>query len=172
MQRRATKLLPSLRELPYEERLRQLQLTTLAYRRLRGDLIQVYKVINEIHDIKPESLFQLAKQETGTNLKHTRLRLQPAISHICNLSLVLIFVSKPENIILFGVHSLGLSDHSLMYVVRKCRQLKLPSRIVKSRCFKNFNESDFIDTIKNIDWDNICSIDNVNDALQQWQTLQ
>ena len=26
-------------------------------------------------------------------------------------------------------------------------------------------------TIKNIDWDNICSIDNVNDALQQWQTL-
>ena len=83
----------------------------------------------------------------------------------------LIFVSEPENIISSGVHSLGLSDHSLTYVVRKCRQLKLPSRIVKSRCFKNFNESDFIDTIKNIDWDNICSIDNVNDALQQWQTL-
>ena len=77
----------------------------------------------------------------------------------------LIFVSKPENIISSGVHSLGLSDHSLTYVVRKCRQLKLPSRIVKSRCFKNFNESDFIDTIKNIDWDDKSSIDNVNDMI-------
>ena len=48
VQRRATKLTPTLRDLDYKERLRQLKLPTLKYRRYRGDLIQVFKIINEI----------------------------------------------------------------------------------------------------------------------------
>ena len=46
VQRRATKLLPNLKNLPYEERLKKLNLPTLKYRRLRGDLINVYKIIS------------------------------------------------------------------------------------------------------------------------------
>ena len=69
------------------------------------------------------------------------------------------------------VHSLGLSDHSLTYVVRKCSKPKLRPKVVKTRCFKHFNESDFVNTIKSIDWNNICSIDNVDNALDYWQTL-
>ena len=42
VQRRATKILPNLKDLEYTERLRHLNLPTLAYRRVRGDLIQVY----------------------------------------------------------------------------------------------------------------------------------
>ena len=41
----------------------------------------------------------------------------------------LIFVSKPELVISSGVHSLGVSDHSLTYVVRKCSQIKLPPEL-------------------------------------------
>jgi len=37
IQKRATKLVLSLKHLPYIERLRQLNLSTLKYRRLRGD---------------------------------------------------------------------------------------------------------------------------------------
>ena len=49
VQRRATKLIPMLKDLDYKERpLRQLKLPTLKYRRYRGDLIQVFKIINEI----------------------------------------------------------------------------------------------------------------------------
>ena len=44
----------------------------------------------------------------------------------------LAFVSRPETITSSGVHSLGLSDHSLIYVVRKCKQIKIPSRVTKS----------------------------------------
>ena len=39
VQRRATKLVQAIKDLPYEDRLRSLDLPTLAYRRSRGDLI-------------------------------------------------------------------------------------------------------------------------------------
>ena len=51
VQRRATKLVPSLKKLSYKERLEALQLTTLKTRRLRGDLIQYFKFDRNINTI-------------------------------------------------------------------------------------------------------------------------
>ena len=45
VQRRATKWIPGFYDLPYNERLRTLKLPTLACRRMRGDMIQVYKIL-------------------------------------------------------------------------------------------------------------------------------
>ncbi len=42
VQRAATRWVPSLRDLGYEERLKKLQLTTLTERRERGDMIMLY----------------------------------------------------------------------------------------------------------------------------------
>ena len=42
IQRRATKMIPELRDLSYEERLKECRLTTLETRRLRGDQIEVF----------------------------------------------------------------------------------------------------------------------------------
>ena len=50
VQKRATKALTDLRELSYEDRLKALKLPTLAYRRIRGDMIETYKIINGIYD--------------------------------------------------------------------------------------------------------------------------
>ena len=50
VQRRATKLVPGLKGMEYEDRLRKLKLPTLSYRRLRGDLIEVYKVMTGKYD--------------------------------------------------------------------------------------------------------------------------
>jgi hypothetical protein len=46
VQRRATKVAHAMRGKDYQERLRQLDLTTLEERRVRGDLIQWYKILN------------------------------------------------------------------------------------------------------------------------------
>ena len=50
VQRRATKQLPGLKGLSYSERLRKLKLPTLSYRRTRGDMIEVYKILTGKYD--------------------------------------------------------------------------------------------------------------------------
>ena len=57
VQRRATRIIPKLRDLPYEERLKKLNLYSLAYRRRRGDMIQVYKIYEGIDRIDKDKFF-------------------------------------------------------------------------------------------------------------------
>ena len=51
IQHRATRMVAKLRKLPYEERLRRLDLTTLEKRRERGDAIQLFKIFNKIERV-------------------------------------------------------------------------------------------------------------------------
>ena len=51
VQRRATKVAQDMRGKEYRERLRLLDLTTLSERRKRGDLIQLFKLINGIERV-------------------------------------------------------------------------------------------------------------------------
>jgi hypothetical protein len=44
VQKRVTKQFPGMKKLLYPERLKKLGLPTLAYRRIRGDMIEVYKI--------------------------------------------------------------------------------------------------------------------------------
>ena len=50
VQRRATKYLPGFKDLPYEERLRKLNLPSLTYRRMRADMIEVFKITSNLYD--------------------------------------------------------------------------------------------------------------------------
>ena len=56
-QRRITKLIPSLKDLSYEESLRSLELITLKERRVRGDMIVVFKILNGIEKIDHKQFF-------------------------------------------------------------------------------------------------------------------
>ena len=47
VQERATRLINGFSKLEYSERLKKLNLTTLSFRRFRGDLIEVYKHVNK-----------------------------------------------------------------------------------------------------------------------------
>ena len=61
IQRRATKLIPGLRDLRYEERLKECGLTTLETRRLRGDQIEVFKILNGYENIDSNFFLKLRK---------------------------------------------------------------------------------------------------------------
>lgn len=60
VQMRATKLVPELKDLSYEDRLRQLKLPSLVHRRRRGDMIQTFKIIRELEDIPRDRFFMLS----------------------------------------------------------------------------------------------------------------
>ena len=57
VQRRATKLVATCKNLPYQERLRKLGLPTLEYRKERADMIQTYKIVHGIDKIDKDKLF-------------------------------------------------------------------------------------------------------------------
>ena len=59
IQRRATKMIPELRDLSYESRLLQCSLTTLETRRLRGDQIEVFKIVSSYEDVNMNMFFKL-----------------------------------------------------------------------------------------------------------------
>ena len=72
IQRAATKIPQSLRELTYEERLCILGLTTLEQRRERGDLIMVYRVMKGVERLDREDLVNRDIRDTrghGKKLK-------------------------------------------------------------------------------------------------------
>ena len=56
VQRRATELIPELRDRDYEDRLRTLKLPSLYYRRARGDMIEAYKFTHSIYKTEQEPL--------------------------------------------------------------------------------------------------------------------
>jgi len=50
VQRKYTKHILEVKKLPYEKRLERLNLPSLEFRRFRGDLIQVYKIVHKHYD--------------------------------------------------------------------------------------------------------------------------
>ena len=59
VQRRTTKLITGLRDLSYDDRLKECGLTTLETRRLRGDQIELFKILNGHENIDPNIFFKI-----------------------------------------------------------------------------------------------------------------
>lgn len=75
VQHRATKLVPRIKDLSYEERLRIMELPSLAYRRFRGDAIEVYKYTHGMYRIDGQTLFSMNQRDELQTRGHA-LKLQ------------------------------------------------------------------------------------------------
>ena len=81
VQRRATKMIKGMRNLPYRERLRRCKLMTLEERRRRYDLIEMFKIMKGIYKVDKTKLFEVNEDSTrGHNMKirkkYSRLNLR------------------------------------------------------------------------------------------------
>ena len=97
VQRRATPMVPVLRHLDYESRLKVLNLPTLTYRRLRGDVINVYKYLHGIftlsHDMFNHDLYE------GTQGHSVKLFKGEVRGYCSSQRVVNLWSSLPDTII-------------------------------------------------------------------------
>ena len=91
VQRRATKMIPELKHLSYPERLKKLKLPTMAYRRARGDMIEVFKIVAQIYDTKTTDNILSFRENMNMSLRgheftleHKRLSCPPRIHFFAN----------------------------------------------------------------------------------------
>lgn len=101
VQERATKLVPSIRLKGYERRLQDLGLFTLEQRRLRGQLIETFKILRGFSDVDADNLFRLNENPTRNHgfkvvpprFNSVRFRDFPTV-RICN-----VWNSLPERVV-------------------------------------------------------------------------
>jgi hypothetical protein len=102
VQRRATRLVPHLANLSYEQRLEALDLPSLKYRRLRGDLIQVFKIMYG-HDRLEPTLFFTPSHYTATR-GHSKKLAKPQSAthlrqHVFSNRIVIAWNALPQHVI-------------------------------------------------------------------------
>ena len=85
IQRRATKLIPNMKQLPYEDRLKVLGLPSLEYRRRRCDMLLVFKIMNGIDRVESSIFFDMNTDSSTRGhdqkitKKHARLGIRQAV---------------------------------------------------------------------------------------------
>ena len=69
VQRRATRMMVGNRDMTYERRLKFVGLTTLETRRERADLLEVYKILNELEGVNEKDFLSVTTEKIeGTHL--------------------------------------------------------------------------------------------------------
>ena len=140
MQRRATRILSNIRHLSYSERLRFLGLPTLQYRRMRADVIQVFKIIHGIDKID-EDIFEVPlTQRTRGNSKrifkkHSRLNTRKCFF---SQRVVNVWNSLPENVVCAqSVNSFKhlLNEHWKRHTVKFTPEFWNPPEVVSGAEF-------------------------------------
>jgi len=103
VQRRATKLITSISTLSYECRLRELDLHSLYCRRQRGDLIEVFKILNSYYQIDPNEIFTLQQNSVtrGNQLKLFKPRVNRNTGkHFFNFRVIQQWNDLPDEVVL------------------------------------------------------------------------
>ena len=80
-------------------------------------------------------------------------------------------VNNPDGIYSHGALEIGISDHNLIYVVKKLAHVK-GQRISKEvRNFENFNERLFLEQLSSILWEYADNFNDPNDSWVIWKSL-
>ena len=82
----------------------------------------------------------------------------------------LCITNTPDKIVRSGVLPLGISDHSLVYLIRK-RHYTIPGcvKIISTRSFKHFNQEEFLADVELIQWDDINLFSHPNEMWEFWK---
>lgn len=108
------------------------------------DLCQVYQLTQTIHEFT---------------------RVTPVSSSLIDVHLT----NDPTKISTSGVIHVGISDHSLIYTIRKIGIPKGPPKIIKTRNYKSFSSQLFLEDLSNQPWE---ILNNLSDPNEIWSNFK
>lgn len=82
-----------------------------------------------------------------------------------------ILVNRPEHWATSGSLQLGMSDHDLIYIVRKQRLPRSKVKVIESRRMKHFNRDAFLIDLATTPWDTAFIFDDIDDVWAHWSKL-
>ena len=83
----------------------------------------------------------------------------------------LFIANNPESIVHSGVYPLSISDHYLIYAVRKVGIPRKNLRYVETRNFKLFKANSFISDLTNANWPQTDNSMNINESWENWKRV-
>ena len=120
-----------------------------------------------IADNNTKHLLELSESYQYTQLIKESTRVTNSSCSLIDLFLT----NEPNNFTSAGVIVLGISDHNLIYAIRKHSSVKSKPITIKSRSYKNVDETSFKHDIDAIPWQYIVSLDDPINAWQIWKKL-
>lgn len=106
------------------------------------------------------------------NYQLTQIIVDPTRVNNNSKTLIDLFITnRCESIIHSGVYPLSISDHNLIYAVRKIGLPKGQPRYTECRNFKNFDEMNFKLNLKRVCWPSINTFADVNEACEAWTSV-
>ena len=109
-------------------------------------------------DLLPKRLTVDARDLRQTFSTYQLTQLIKSLTRIANRSKTLIdhiYTSDSNKVIASGVSQCAISDHSLIYLVRSCKKLRGPSKVINYRNFKNYSSENFKADLHTASWDEI-----------------
>lgn len=113
------------------------------------------KKLNEIASVC--NLSQIVNVPTRITINNDGSRTSTCIDHFYTNA-----ANKCSKVISLAV---GFSDHNLIATTWKAKVPKNGPRIVHRRMYKTFSEEQFVNDLKNVDWNCVMNINNTEDAL-------
>ena len=103
VQRAATKLVPGLQDIEYQERLNMLNLPSLEERRKRGDIIQLFKCVNGTDKIDKHDFLEFDTERRTRESHNLKLRMPICTTDLKKFSFPVrslpVWNSLPEDIV-------------------------------------------------------------------------
>ena len=114
-----------------------------------------------------KDLMNFIDQFCLTNIIHEATRT----TNYSRTLLDIILTSHPERMATSGVLQVGISDHDLIFVVRKQKLPRPKARTIEFRSLKNLDQNVFLSDLRNIPWDSSYIYDNNDDIWSHWSGL-
>lgn len=100
----------------------------------------------------------------------TQLIKEPTrITQTSQTLLDLCITNFPDKISKSGIIHVGISDHSLIYAIRKSNYMNIGSRNIIKRDLRHFNETCFLNDLNQINWNEVSSFDDPDQMWVVWR---